>query len=217
MKGLFIKDFFLAFRNSRNLIIFTFVCLIMSLSLDPAFGIGYGILLMGTVALGTLTFDEYDNGLPFLMSLPINARTYIREKFLFCFLAELIGAAAGVLFSLLASLIRKQPIVLEDYLSFAAGMLPAMFLMLSLMIALQLKFGAEKSRLMMLIIYGGFAGIMIFTGSMKDQFLPQLSGPVAFLQRQPPLLLISVLLLIFLLLVGILYRVSVKIMENKEF
>ncbi|MBQ6367260.1 MAG: ABC-2 transporter permease [Erysipelotrichaceae bacterium] len=217
MKGLFIKDFFLAFRNSRSLLIFTFICLVMSLSMDPVFGVGYGILLMGTLALGTLTYDEYDNGFPFLMSLPINARTYIREKFLFCFLAEMIGAAAGVLFSLLASLIRKQPIVLEDYLSFAAGMLPALYLMQSLMIALQLKFGAEKSRLVMMIVYGGFAGIAIFVGSMKDQLLPKLSGTIAFLQGQPALLLLGTLLLIFLLLVGLLYIVSVKIMENKEF
>lgn len=217
MKGLFIKDFYLAFRNSRNLLIFTFICLVMSLSIDPVFGVGYGILLMGTLALGTLTYDEYDNGFPFLMSLPINSRTYIREKFLFCFLAELIGAAAGVLFSLLASVIRGQPAALGDRLSFAAGMLPALYLMLSLMIALQLKFGAEKSRLVMMIVYGGFAGIAIFVGSMKDQLLPKLSGTIAFLQGQPALLLIGALLLIFLLLVGLLYRVSVKIMENKEF
>jgi len=92
-----------------------------------------------------------------------------------------------------------------------------MFLMLSLMIALQLKFGAEKSRLVMMIVYGGFAGIAIFVGSMKDQLLPKLSGTIAFLQGQPALLLLGTLLLIFLLLVGILYRVSVKIMENKEF
>ena len=217
MKGLFIKDFFLAFRNSRNLVVFTAVCLIMSLSMDPAFGVGYGILLLGTVALGTLTHDEYDNGFPFLMSLPINAKTYVREKFLFCFLAELIGGAVGVLFSVLACFIRKQPVVLGNYLSFVAGMLPAMFLMLALMIALQLKFGVEKSRLIMLIVYGGFAGIAVFIGTQQEAFLPKLPGLVAFLQGHSPVLLVSVLLLIFLLLVGLLYRVSVRIIENKEF
>ena len=216
MKGLLIKDFHLAFRNSRNLLMFVIICLVMSLSLDPSFGVGYAILLMGTIALGTLTYDEFENGFPFLMSLPADAKTYVREKFLFCFLCELGGAIFGLAFAVLASLIRGQQIVLGEYLSFAAGVLPAMLLMLAIMIAIQLKYGVEKSRLVMILIYGGFAGIAVFIAAQKEKIIPVLPDIAAFLQKQPPVLLVGSLLLVLLLLIWLLYRLSVRIMENKE-
>lgn len=35
------------------------------------------------IAVGTLSYDETDNGLAFLMTLPVDRKTYVREKYLF--------------------------------------------------------------------------------------------------------------------------------------
>ena len=97
------------------------------------------------------------------------------------------------------------------------ALLPAMLLMLAIMIAIQLKYGVEKSRLVMILLYGGFAGIAVFIAAQKEKIIPVLPDIAAFLQKQPPVLLVGSLLLVLLLLIWLLYRLSVRIMENKEF
>lgn len=47
------------------------------------------------IAVGTLSYDETDNGLAFLMTLPVDRKTYVREKYLFILIctAEQHGAS----------------------------------------------------------------------------------------------------------------------------
>ena len=56
---------------------------------------GEGAGLLGILGLSTLAYDERDNGFPFLFSLPVDIKTYVGEKYLFCVMTSLVGVAVG--------------------------------------------------------------------------------------------------------------------------
>lgn len=85
MSGLLEKDICLLLKGHRNtMILFLMICVFLGLSQTDTFILGYFPFLMIVLLIGTLSCDEADNGLPFLFTLPIDRKLYIREKYLFC-------------------------------------------------------------------------------------------------------------------------------------
>ena len=83
MLGLIEKDLRLTLARKQTLIIFFIMALVMGLSMNGSFIIGYLTMLATIIAVGTISYDEFDNGFAFLMTLPFDRRTYVREKYLF--------------------------------------------------------------------------------------------------------------------------------------
>ncbi len=216
MKGLLIKDFCLNFSNRRTVGLFLFICLFMGLAMDGTFIIGYAALLMGMLAVGTLSYDEMDNGFPFLMSLPVDGRTYVREKFLYVFLTELAGAVFGIVVYLVTSLIKGASFPLAGGMEEAIGILVACVLMASILIPIQLKFGSEKSRVAYMVIFG-----LLFAVTFVVSKVPKVSelmrDLILKLDRMPAVLIGGVLAAAVAAVVILLYMISVRIMEKKEF
>lgn len=75
MKGLFIKDLRLM-KNQRNFLItlaLMFLVLIVT-GVDASFFMGYVPFLLLIVTMSTITYDEQDNSMGFLMALPVSDR-----------------------------------------------------------------------------------------------------------------------------------------------
>ena len=80
MSGLLEKDICLLLKGHRNtMILFLMICVFLGLSQTDTFILGYFPFLMIVLLIGTLSCDEADNGLPFLFTLPIDRKLYIRE------------------------------------------------------------------------------------------------------------------------------------------
>lgn len=218
MKGLLIKDFKLLKNQKQFFIIMLIISLLIGLGMgEPSFIISYMTVLFSLFATSTISYDEYDNGMPFLFTLPISRKIYVGEKYVF-----------GLL-DLLASLIISCILAISGYA--VKGLYPdhgellflimstfcIVTLMLSLSIPIQLKFGPEKSRAALLLSYGvcfalifGLFSLLDFAGIDTDAMLTSLSSasPIRFCLGA-------------LLLCGavgaISYLVSLKIMKKKEF
>lgn len=180
------------------------------------FIIGYMGFVGVTLAISTITYDEYDNGNAFLFSLPITPKDYVEEKYLFGLLFSggtwLVGTAGAVIMGLV-----KGSTSLDETLLTALVLLPMTVFMLAVMIPFQLKFGAEKGRIIrigvMMLIFGIVvlgAGLVkklgLFQGFEGDG-LPALNmGTFAVIG-------IGVILAVLFLS----WRISVSIMKKKEF
>ena len=84
MFGLIEKDLRLTLVRKQTLFIFLAMALIMGQSMEGEFLVGYLTMFAVLVAIGTTSYDEFDNGFAFLMTLPFDRKTYVREKYLFC-------------------------------------------------------------------------------------------------------------------------------------
>jgi hypothetical protein len=216
MKGLFLKDYYLNFSNRRSLFLFLFMSIFMAFAMDGSFIIGYTGMLMGILAIGTISYDSNDNGMSFLMCLPVSRKDYVKEKFIYTFLMETIGCLIGLIIFFLASAVKGVPVDLISELSFGAGFALTMSLTLFLMTYIELKYGVEKSRTAMFVMYG-IAFILVFA---VKQIQGLQSGLIAFaniLLRTPGIVLVIAILILYLLIVFVLYRLSLRAMEKKEF
>ena len=102
MKGLLIKDFKLLLGQKRFFVIVLGMgVMLMFTGGNPSSAIGYIVMLMTIFTLNTLSYDEHENGMNFLMTLPISRKTCVQEKFVY---AGILAVGAGVVSVILASL-----------------------------------------------------------------------------------------------------------------
>ena len=85
MAGLLEKDIRLIWGNRQSLLLFFALAVVLGFSQDGTFILGYFPFVIIILIINTIAYDELDNGFQFLMTLPINAKTYVREKYIFSF------------------------------------------------------------------------------------------------------------------------------------
>lgn len=161
MKGLMIKDLCLLLKRKQTLLIFLLICVVMTYAQGGIFSIGYSSMLMLIWALSTLSFDESGHGITFLLTLPVTRKIYVFEKYLFCLLACICGWLIGLTLATGVSIFTGTALLPLPELIASTGMLIPVLLSAELMIPVQLKYGQERSRLMMILFM-----MLIFSAAM---------------------------------------------------
>lgn len=154
MKGLLVKDLRLVLKRKQQLLILLAVCAMVAFSTDGSFVIAYTAGLLGILGLSTLAYDERDNGFPFLFSLPVDVKTYVSEKYLFCILTSLVGVAVGTGLFFAACASKGGMDVFREDIVYALLYLPATLLLILSILPVQMIFGIERSRVITFVFYG---------------------------------------------------------------
>lgn len=211
MLGLMRKDLCLLLQRSRAIIIMVGVGVIIGFSTDGGFLIGYLTMISAILSIGTISYDEFDNGYPFLLTLPVTRKSYVMAKYLFCLASNLAGWAAASVIYAGCCLLKGERFGMEQ-LTDALAILPVAGLMTAVMLPLQLKYGAEKSRLALAVLFGGIGvlgalGMKLFPG-LPDTLraFPEISGAA----------LGAAALGAVVAAVALSYWISLGIMEKKE-
>lgn len=216
MKGMLKKDFSLM-KGQKQFFLVAFIFAFMFLFVNKmvTFGVSYLMIMFLMFTLSTITYDEYDNGYPFLFTLPISRRLYVKEKYIFCILTTTVVGVINSVLILILSVWKESLETFPDLLISCVSALGAGMLMMAVLIPVQLKFGSEKRQLAMII---GFVGVflLIFLGSwLIDRF--QLSTYVGVVAGIPVGIFIGLCIVAVILAIIISYVISVRIMEKKEF
>ena len=217
MLGLIEKDLRLTLTRKQTLLIFFIMALVMGLSMDGSFIIGYLTMLATIIAIGTISYDEFDNGLAFLMTLPVDRKTYVREKYLFSFMMAAAAWCVGALLYCIGNVIRSNAADISGELPMLLALIPVMYLSAAILIPLQLKYGSEKSRIVLFIIFGI---IMVLIYGVKkvvkrpDNLFAEMAKT---LSGMSPMLILLVLTAVCAVICCISCLWSIRIMEKKEF
>lgn len=212
MGGLLQKDICLLFQRSRVLLILIGVGILMGFSTDGSFVIGYLTMLCAILTISTISYDEYDNGYPFLFTLPITKKIYVLSKYLFCLFGGMAGWAISVVIYVGCRIVKGDSFLSDQWME-ALCFIPVFGLIIAIMLPMQLKFGAEKSRLVIAAIAGGAFAL----GYVGKQFLPAHLKVPAFLSEISEATGMEVLVGISLAAIIVSYLSSVHIMEKKEY
>ena len=155
MKGLFVKDIELMKQQKQSFILVIVMGVILNLagSGSVSFAIGYFTFVTAIFAITTISYDEFDNGLAFLMTLPVTRKQYVAEKYLLG--AGLTAVAWGI--ATITGVICKGVAELQGCLSETIiGSLidiPLALLMLAVSLPLVIHFGAEKGRYIAMVMW----------------------------------------------------------------
>ena len=218
MKGLLIKDFkLMAVQKNFFAVILIMCILFLAAYEDPTFMISYMVMMVSFFSISTISYDEYDNGGAFLFTLPITRKGYVTEKYLFGFLNMLLAMVVISFPTCLSLALRHMTFSPEEFAMTLVGSCVTVILILSFMIPLQLKFGAEKSRiaLMIMILAIFLSGYLIMRGK-KGQVSLLLSSIVNYADVNP-VIFIAAICFALVALILISYTLSVKIMQKKEY
>lgn len=217
MKGLFIKDLRLI-KNQRNFLItlaLMFLVLIVT-GVDASFFMGYVPFLLLIVTMSTITYDEQDNSMGFLMALPVSRQTYVLEKYLLSASFGVGGFAVTFVIFFITEKAEGSSMTPGDYLLVFMGFLVFVILFLSLMIPIQLKFGSEKGRMVLFAILFGIIGLVYLVNKVLTVDFTQ----TAFYQtitQLPMGILMAMALVLFVIFVFISAKISLGVMKKKEF
>lgn len=213
MKGLLVKDFKLmkVQRNFFFLLIAIFIAYAIVYD-DVTFMIGFVTFGMSMFTLSTISYDEFDNGSAFLLTLPISRKSYAEEKYV---LALLLSLGSWIITVLLAIILTKSPA--SETLVPAVIIFIAVLVLQAVMLPIQIKFGGEKGRIALIAVVSLLAlvcigiwklleilGVDIFTAL---DHLPSVSTGV--------LLIIAAAVVAVILLISM--QISISIMNKKEF
>lgn len=216
MKGLIIKDLMIIRNQWKSLLLIFVLGIMLTFGGNPSSAINYFTIISGTLALGTLSYDEVDNGYRYLFTLPASRKTYVREKYLFSIGLVLVFLALGAAVSILAQLFGPQPDQLQtsEMAESATVMLMVTVLLLAVEIPLRLKFGIEKNRIALFI----FLGIIAALGFAVYKLVPEENLEyIMVMMLVDPLKLLVILAVYTALTLAVSYHISVAVLEAKEF
>lgn len=147
MKGLLVKDFRLM-KGQKNFLVLLFIMIafVFISGMDASFFMGYLPFLFMIAAMSTITYDEFDNGMAFLMVLPISRKLYVQEKYMFGGVLGFTGLASAFVLFLISEINKGSSMTFTQYVLLFLCFLAFVILFLCLMIPIQLKFGSEKRK-----------------------------------------------------------------------
>lgn len=217
MKGLLKKDLLLLKNQQRFFLLILFMSVGMLLAgVNSLFVINYITLIITMFTLSSISYDEFDNGYAFLFTLPITRNQYAAEKYVFGFVTGGSACIIVTVIALIMNFVRGGAGTLELLIT-ALLYLFMSLLFMAVVVPVQLKFGTEKGRIVLIFIIGIiFAAGFIVVKAAKT-FQLDLSTVVAALTSFAAGPVIIVLLLISLAAVFGSYLISVNIMKKKQF
>lgn len=215
MKGLLAKDFALMKQRGMILLFLVGWGIVMSFVMnDSSYVVGWIVMIATITSVSTISYDEYDNCMPFLMSLPVTRRDYALEKYAF----SLICGIAFWIIALIIVFVRG--LFTEGFFSFPTDIfaLLLIFALTLIVVAVsippQLKWGAEKGRLIMFILFG----VIVVVAFLLSRFAAV--EVVATAEKLNTLITPGVVFAFIglcLALTGLSAWISVRIMKKKEF
>ena len=217
MAGLFDKDLRILLQRKQAIVIFLAIAVILGFSTGGTFVVGYTTFCILILAVSTISYDEFDNGFSFLMTLPITRQSYVVEKYILCSICGVVAWIFSVVVCICENQYKQVTVGTEDLLMEAAIMLPIVLFIMDIMIPVQIKYGSEKSRIVLISVMG----IVMIVGIGVKKAVEMLDLPLESLfEKLQSITEVQVLVgsIIFIIVATLLsFAISYRIMNNKEF
>lgn len=219
MKGLLIKDYKLLMLQKKTFLLMLLIAICMNFAMQDNQGviIGYLTFFAALMANTTLSYDEYGNGITFLLTLPVTRKTYVRSKYAGNLLLFLFFWLLGTLLEALIYALQGRILFRMETMVSVLAILPVSLIFVDFMIPLVLRFGQEKGKLVWAavggLIFVIIAALKALSEAGRLEALKQMFGKMA----QHGVIMTVCIIVLSLLGLAVSYSFSVKIMEKKIF
>ena len=221
MKGLLVKDFHMLGQQKKLLAIYIVLAVFLGYSMESSFVVGYFPMIAVLLAITTISSDNFDNGMAFLMAMPGARKNYAKEKFLLSFIIVAVSWVFALVVQFASLMVRKESFDALDFLEQDLLYIPIFLLVCSVMIPIMLKFGADKGRLVLFAIFGIVALVIIFGSKIADSLGSSVGFDAkAFISKIEQMSAVTIAgivgaIAVVIMLVSLL--ISSGIMKRKEF
>lgn len=216
MKGLLMKDLLLL-KNQKSFFVILLVFAFFFGKDNPIAGVSYLTFISAMVVGNSMSYDEYDNGYAFLMTLPFKRQTYIQSKYLLSFLCVGVTWLASMIVAIIAQLQITPEENWIEMVEMGSLILLVALVFAAVMILMRLKYGQNKASLSFVIMSGTIAVIGYLIYKCIEIFRIDITPMIQMLNSLNLLSVVAVGILIVGIVLGISYSVSCRVMNQKEF
>lgn len=220
MSGLLRKDFAILKTQKQFYLIIGIIGMIFLLNGDfesMTGAISYITMVTALSSIGTLSYDEFENGMPYLLTMPFTKREYVKEKFIFSF--GITGFITVIFFFAAIIILNMKGSVgnVMDLFTSTIAIYLVACIFVAAMISVQLKYGSEKKQLIAIGIF-----LFVFAVICGMKFLIKklgLSNKLISLHNihGNDNLLFAGFVIVACIIIALLYFVAVKIIEKKGY
>lgn len=213
MRGLMVKDLCILKQRKTSILLFIVILFVIGLQAEASFTVTYGTLIFGILAQSTIAYDVDGNCMTYLLTLPVTVKDYVKEKFIFTGLAIFAGWGASLTIGCVLDRISNEPVMMSVMMDL---IIPAFIVLLILVaelliyIPIQLKFGPERSRII-IIGFGAVGFIVVMALAKLNLAIP------AWVDSLSTMTILLAALLVSTLIIAMSYIWSVNILKKKEY
>ncbi len=206
MKGLIIKDLFTIKKQGKILLAITgfyllFAIITKNLSIFGAVSVCVSILLPIT----SMSYDEHNKWDKYALSMPLSRKTIVLSKYVLGIMLNLVVSV--VICAVNNILAFYMDINYGEVIATTLGISGAGILFLSILLPAIYKFGVEKARLLMIIVF--------LVPTLIGMLLSESGMTLASWQMLDKLVYAAPAVVILLLVLSI--NLSIRIYQSKEF
>lgn len=219
MKALFIKDIRIVLKQQRVLICAFFaVITILAFATDNSmYAVAFVLFLVPTMMLTTISYDTFENGMSYIMSLPVSVKDYVTEKYILTVASSLIfNIMATILINVVLSIGKGVGIMPLELIVNAMLAQFMVLIYISLVLPVDIRFGTDKGMIIVVLmaVVIGAAGPMLGNINVDSGLMYKLSeAEITSVPVNQALLLMSV----GGVFVIVSYFISVKLMKQMEY
>ena len=209
MRGLVVKDIELMKQQKQFFILVLVMGVVLNLlgNSSSGFATGYFTIITALFTVTTMSYDEFDNGMAFLMTLPISRKEYVKEKYFLGIGLTGVAWVIAVVLAIICNFTAHKGRDMSDMICIA-------FLMLAVIIPMSIYYGVEKGRQIAIVLWIILIAVIyaltksaVISESMIDAWLGGTNlGKTFFITA-------------FITVMSYLssWRISEQLMEKKEF
>lgn len=218
MKGLLIKDFCLTKSNQR---LYTILPILAVISVvtgnDNTFCVGYLTLVFAMMVMTSISYDEFDKSNAFLMTMPITRKTYVTEKYVFGLITSLIGWLVAVILIGLFGIFKGQNVFTSETLVLCIGTLYTAFLFLLIFIPVQLRFGGDNGKAVILALILSITILVLLIEKVSSYFSIDKAAIVQHVWMLPEWILVLLVVAVHAGFLFLSYFCSLRTIMRKQF
>ena len=217
MKGLLIKDLKLMKNQGWFFIMIVLISIGCAASMrSPFFAMGYATSLISVFSVSTIGYDEYDNGMLYLFTLPISRKLYVKEKYVYAILVTVVALVAAIGISAGVAFAMHLNYPIEEWLGIISSSVFIVSLIISIILPVRMKFDTEKNKMAILIAIGVVALVAVGIVKIAEMLNVDLEAFLDEVLFGSPVKMLLIVIGVGIILVVVSYLISVKIMEKRE-
>ena len=219
MKALFIKDIRIVLKQQRVLICAFFaVITILAFATDNSmYAVAFVLFLVPTMMLTTISYDTFENGMSYIMSLPVSVKDYVTEKYILTVASSLIfNIMATILINVVLSIGKGVGVMPLELIVNAMLAQFMVLIYISLVLPVDIRFGTDKGMIIVVLmaVVIGAVGPMLSNINVDSGLMYKLSeAEITSVPVNQALLLMSVGGVFAI----VSYFISVKLMKQMEY
>ncbi|MCI5901236.1 MAG: ABC-2 transporter permease [Blautia sp.] len=220
MKGLILKDIELM-KGNRRLYAGAYLIAVMMLfmtGMNTIFFVSYVSIMSGVIGLNTVSFDQADNGMAFLMTLPVSRKTYAAEKYIFGMCFCLVSWFIAMIISLAICQVTGNVTDYQEWFWGCGTGLWVAVMSVAICIPVEFKFRPENVRFIFIGVFVLIFGIVFAVGKLIQLvFGEDMEMILTEFLSGHTIMGMTMCLIVCILILTVSFRISAAILEKKEF